>query len=102
MPKLKIKTLIKTFILRKKWIIVITSDINISPKKISRKKFFLILKLTSLPYPEIDNARKVILTINITKISLLIILKRKSKINYKADVINKNFIDLIKKDENLS
>ena len=35
------------------------SDINISPKKISRKKFFLIFKFASLPYPEVDNARKI-------------------------------------------
>ena len=32
------------------------------PKKISKKKFFFVFKLTILPYPDIDNDIKTILT----------------------------------------
>ena len=36
------------------------------PKNIFKKKFLLKLKFTNLPYPEIDNDNKKILTMNIS------------------------------------
>ena len=36
--------------------------ITIRPKNISKKKLFLILRFINLPYPEIDNETKIILT----------------------------------------
>ena len=63
-PKVKIKKLIKKLILKKKCKIVIIRDINTKPKKISKKKIFLVFKFKSLPYPDIDNDNKIILVIN--------------------------------------
>ena len=45
---------------------VIIRDIKIKPKKISIKKFVLIFKLVSLPYPDIENESKIIPRINIS------------------------------------
>ena len=41
-------------------------EITIKPKNISKKKFFFISRFAILPYPDIDNESKKILTINIS------------------------------------
>ena len=46
--------------------VVIKKAINIKPKNISKKKFFLIFKSKSLPYPEIDIDSVVIPNIKIS------------------------------------
>ena len=66
MPKIKIKEIKKRFILKKKWTIVTKKEITIKPKNISRKKFFLIVKLISLPYPDIDNDKRTIPAVKIS------------------------------------
>ena len=65
-PKIKIKKLIIRFILKKKWRKVIINETIMKPKKMSKKKFFFVSKLTILPYPDIDNEIKKILTKNIS------------------------------------
>ena len=41
-------------------------DIIANPKKMFKKKFFLILKFMRLPYPDIDNESRIILIMNIS------------------------------------
>ena len=48
-PVKKIKKLISKFILKKKWIKVIMKEIIVKPKKIFKKKFFLMSNLTRHP-----------------------------------------------------
>ena len=50
--------------LKKKCKIVIIREINIKFKNKSKKNILLIFKLINLPYPDIDNDNKIILTIN--------------------------------------
>ena len=45
---------------------VTINEIFTKPKNTSKKKFFLKLKLLSLPNPEIETKRKTILMINIS------------------------------------
>mgnify|MGYP007000210110 CR=1 len=76
-PNKNITELIIRLILKKKWTVVIISDMTINPKKKSKKKFLFKFLVIINPLPDIEKDNNIMLTkrINNWKKNILMLLR---------------------------